>query len=167
MILLPTCPPSSLCSFFFFNDTATTEIYTLPLHDALPISYADLARASDREQECRVCIPPAGRAEQVTSDNRHRVAGERCRVGGEVVQQRGDEGTSRSPQCQAGEKQDAIVWEGGDQHHAYHGADKGADNTEPPLAQRCPELRLTYDRRRSARPVRIVELEPECDVERE
>src|SRR2546428_9100514 len=27
-------------SFFFFNDTATTEIYTLSLHDALPISEA-------------------------------------------------------------------------------------------------------------------------------
>src|SRR3712207_8046786 len=27
----------SLCVFFFFNDTATTEIYTLSLHDALPI----------------------------------------------------------------------------------------------------------------------------------
>src|SRR5258707_8195231 len=27
----------SLCFFFFFNDTATTEIYTLSLHDALPI----------------------------------------------------------------------------------------------------------------------------------
>src|SRR3989449_8102314 len=26
------------CMFFFFNDTATTEIYTLSLHDALPIS---------------------------------------------------------------------------------------------------------------------------------
>src|SRR5690554_8099152 len=26
---------------FFFNDTATTEIYTLSLHDALPISYID------------------------------------------------------------------------------------------------------------------------------
>src|SRR3712207_7923306 len=26
-------------SFFFFNDTATTEIYTLSLHDALPIYY--------------------------------------------------------------------------------------------------------------------------------
>src|SRR3712207_9001249 len=26
-------------SLFFFNDTATTEIYTLSLHDALPISY--------------------------------------------------------------------------------------------------------------------------------
>src|SRR2546430_16132770 len=29
---------SSASSFFFFNDTATTEIYTLSLHDALPIS---------------------------------------------------------------------------------------------------------------------------------
>src|SRR3712207_7261601 len=27
-----------ICRFFFFNDTATTEIYTLSLHDALPIS---------------------------------------------------------------------------------------------------------------------------------
>src|SRR3712207_9471961 len=26
--------------FFFFNDTATTEIYTLSLHDALPISHS-------------------------------------------------------------------------------------------------------------------------------
>src|SRR5258708_31025119 len=26
-----------MCHFFFFNDTATTEIYTLSLHDALPI----------------------------------------------------------------------------------------------------------------------------------
>src|SRR3989454_12378199 len=32
--------------FFFFNDTATTEIYTLSLHDALPISFA--ARAMSR-----------------------------------------------------------------------------------------------------------------------
>src|SRR3712207_9232950 len=29
---------STLLLFFFFNDTATTEIYTLSLHDALPIS---------------------------------------------------------------------------------------------------------------------------------
>src|SRR3712207_8219612 len=43
--------------FFFFNDTATTEIYTLSLHDALPISLrhavVDLARrngASDAVQ---------------------------------------------------------------------------------------------------------------------
>src|SRR2546427_6055833 len=31
---------------FFFNDTATTEIYTLSLHDALPISWQALARNS-------------------------------------------------------------------------------------------------------------------------
>src|SRR5258706_499495 len=30
-------PPASIPTFFFFNDTATTEIYTLSLHDALPI----------------------------------------------------------------------------------------------------------------------------------
>src|SRR2546426_1067645 len=30
--------PPSLSFFFFFNDTATTEIYSLSLHDALPIS---------------------------------------------------------------------------------------------------------------------------------
>src|SRR6266542_6249059 len=31
-----------LCFFFFFNDTATTEIYTLSLHDALPIGDDEL-----------------------------------------------------------------------------------------------------------------------------
>src|SRR5256885_11204637 len=31
-------PLQFLSLFFFFNDTATTEIYTLSLHDALPIS---------------------------------------------------------------------------------------------------------------------------------
>src|SRR5216684_5175977 len=31
--------------FFFFNDTATTEIYTLSLHDALPISGPRVGRA--------------------------------------------------------------------------------------------------------------------------
>src|SRR5258706_15861328 len=33
-----TVPRKLIFSFFFFNDTATTEIYTLSLHDALPIS---------------------------------------------------------------------------------------------------------------------------------
>src|SRR5256885_5495100 len=35
--------------FFFFNDTATTEIYTLSLHDALPIYFLKLAH-------CRVAL---------------------------------------------------------------------------------------------------------------
>src|SRR2546429_8436481 len=34
------CGGVSSISFFFFNDTATTEIYTLSLHDALPICLA-------------------------------------------------------------------------------------------------------------------------------
>src|SRR2546427_13145048 len=41
IILHPTC----LSFFFFFNDTATTEIYTLSLHDALPISISGTNRA--------------------------------------------------------------------------------------------------------------------------
>src|SRR5256885_16833259 len=38
-ILLIVCHivPVAIFFFFFFNDTATTEIYTLSLHDALPI----------------------------------------------------------------------------------------------------------------------------------
>src|SRR2546427_12695622 len=37
--------PSHCCGFFFFfNDTATTEIYTLSLHDALPISCSPPSR---------------------------------------------------------------------------------------------------------------------------
>src|SRR2546429_5238658 len=40
--------PSDLLFFFFFNDTATTEIYTLSLHDALPIYCQIPARKSPR-----------------------------------------------------------------------------------------------------------------------
>src|SRR2546430_5415411 len=37
MFLVFVIAPPVICLFFFFNDTATTEIYTLSLHDALPI----------------------------------------------------------------------------------------------------------------------------------
>src|SRR3712207_9576108 len=37
-LFMKTINHSCSISFFFFNDTATTEIYTLSLHDALPIS---------------------------------------------------------------------------------------------------------------------------------
>src|SRR2546430_9933664 len=39
--------------FFFFNDTATTEIYTLSLHDALPIYPARSQEADRRREEAR------------------------------------------------------------------------------------------------------------------
>src|SRR5260221_4402657 len=47
-ILKSSLPLRSI--FFFFNDTATTEIYTLSLHDALPISGAAPRRARPRDQ---------------------------------------------------------------------------------------------------------------------
>src|SRR2546430_17507205 len=40
-------PTPAALFFFFFNDTATTEIYTLSLHDALPIS----GRRHERRQD--------------------------------------------------------------------------------------------------------------------
>src|SRR6266536_5007834 len=47
--------PYSFHFFFFFNDTATTEIYTLSLHDALPISGRASARiALGQELEHRL-----------------------------------------------------------------------------------------------------------------
>jgi len=36
--------------FFFFNDTATTEIYTLSLHDALPISRMERSEEQWKER---------------------------------------------------------------------------------------------------------------------
>src|SRR2546430_14938872 len=56
--------------FFFFNDTATTEIYTLSLHDALPI-YQDVRR---RLRECGghrfTGAPPAARERVAASSTR-------------------------------------------------------------------------------------------------
>src|SRR6266704_7080875 len=52
--------------FFFFNDTATTEIYTLSLHDALPISSTtDLRAAGSR---IPACWSMSRRSEEHTSE---------------------------------------------------------------------------------------------------
>src|SRR3989442_7399180 len=42
----------SFCNFFFFNDTATTEIYTLSLHDALPICSIVIGMAMCVRRRC-------------------------------------------------------------------------------------------------------------------
>src|SRR3989449_8368676 len=47
MIIIWIASTCCLC-IFFFNDTATTEIYTLSLHDALPISCGGARPATDR-----------------------------------------------------------------------------------------------------------------------
>src|SRR6476620_12637325 len=53
-----------LLFFFFFNDTATTEIYTLSLHDALPIFRVPAACPPPRPR--RGCV--RGRSEEHTSE---------------------------------------------------------------------------------------------------
>src|SRR3712207_8204010 len=45
------CNSLIVLSFFFFNDTATTEIYTLSLHDALPIFRVKRLGTLDAEPE--------------------------------------------------------------------------------------------------------------------
>src|SRR2546430_5699378 len=50
--------------YFFFNDTATTEIYTLSLHDALPIS----SRRSPCPAPGTPCGRPSWRSEEHTSE---------------------------------------------------------------------------------------------------
>src|SRR5215472_5511173 len=59
---------SAFCRFFFFNDTATTEIYTLSLHDALPI-YDDLVLAAwHRQDPSARDLPAVHRSEEHTSE---------------------------------------------------------------------------------------------------
>src|SRR5258708_35738942 len=53
--------------FFFFNDTATTEIYTLSLHDALPISTA-LSRSTPNGFSTMTRRQPSGVADVVSPD---------------------------------------------------------------------------------------------------
>src|SRR5260370_22639913 len=57
--------------FFFFNDTATTEIYTLSLHDALPISvehHAEDEHVDGADDEVAVEVRAEGRSEEHTSE---------------------------------------------------------------------------------------------------
>src|SRR3712207_3750217 len=49
-------------ALFFFNDTATTEIYTLSLHDALPI-FPDREQRPPRTEPCRRGCLPARRSQ--------------------------------------------------------------------------------------------------------
>src|SRR6185312_8506343 len=53
---------------FFFNDTATTEIYTLSLHDALPISTARRISSGSPNRCARSGTRTASRSEEHTSE---------------------------------------------------------------------------------------------------
>src|SRR5262249_61744966 len=71
LTLPPSCPHPHLY-LFFFNDTATPEIYTLSLHDALPISETEksvrvLLRPPHRSAHA-LTTKPAPRSEEHTSE---------------------------------------------------------------------------------------------------
>src|SRR5271168_27301 len=57
-----------LLFFFFFNDTATTEIYTLSLHDALPIFDPDTIRSPGQMTSHYAPSLPVRRSEEHTSE---------------------------------------------------------------------------------------------------
>src|SRR6476620_8175211 len=68
----PVFPPDVVVAVkalacFFFNDTATTEIYTLSLHDALPISPGDLPSRTGASIQRLAKNSPA-RSEEHTSE---------------------------------------------------------------------------------------------------
>src|SRR5258708_33394386 len=63
----PASLPSSSC-LFFFNDTATTEIYTLSLHDALPIYVRKTLPGIAGWPPNLDSADPRGRSEEHTSE---------------------------------------------------------------------------------------------------
>src|SRR2546430_8513035 len=58
------------CLFFFFNDTATTEIYTLSLHDALPICRCRRNCRQKRSPESRFMRAKLRRASVLSLDRK-------------------------------------------------------------------------------------------------
>src|SRR6266536_6563880 len=69
LLYFTTTPLCFYFFFFFFNDTATTEIYTLSLHDALPIPL----RHRQRKMQPFRWHSPKARSEEHTSELQSRV----------------------------------------------------------------------------------------------
>src|SRR2546422_4835650 len=73
----PAAPQSlAACLFFFFNDTATTEIYTLSLHDALPIFIGDRTEELTFGRRAHLghgCHGEGARSEEHTSELQSRL----------------------------------------------------------------------------------------------
>src|SRR5438445_12119667 len=101
------CSQSFFFFFFFFNDTATTEIYTLSLHDALPISAdpdsaedtsapalqevrAQAAGLASSEEELLLLGLFGDEAEPLLRTIRGRSSGDEALVGGGVDQARAE-----------------------------------------------------------------------------
>src|SRR6266436_10290524 len=75
LFLTSVCRTCFRLLFFFFNDTATTEIYTLSLHDALPISRSSPAPRRPCSRPCASARsrPLSSRSEEHTSELQSRL----------------------------------------------------------------------------------------------
>src|SRR4030043_1988320 len=75
MTCVCTTGVSIFSSFFFFNDTAPTEIYTLSLHDALPISARSTSTSRDLMESptSLISASSSGRSEEHTSELQSRL----------------------------------------------------------------------------------------------
>src|SRR3712207_7139974 len=73
-----------MCFFFFFNDTATTEIYTLSLHDALPIYRGRAGEGRPAPRAQRVAGDHPGPGGQVRRGHARRPVDPRRRRAGEA-----------------------------------------------------------------------------------
>src|SRR2546429_1486232 len=72
--MLTRCSHLSFFFFFFFNDTATTEIYTLSLHDALPICFRSASAPKKQNHfRRRDSLSGAWRSEEHTSELQSRL----------------------------------------------------------------------------------------------
>src|SRR5437773_12392135 len=65
-----SCFPSHFLFFFFFNDTATTDIYTLSLHDALPILLQDRITPAPGDPRAAPCDLKATQGHVVKLDRK-------------------------------------------------------------------------------------------------
>src|SRR3712207_8419185 len=77
--------------FFFFNDTATTEIYTLSLHDALPIFGGGLGEEVGQVEQRGAAVDRLSREQVGAADELVDAAGAK---GGERLAHRSEEHTS-------------------------------------------------------------------------
>src|SRR3712207_9107323 len=80
-------------SFFFFNDTATTEIYTLSLHDALPISARSRRGgrgASSAAEHAHLHLRAEGNGERRGRGLRRHLPPRRHRLGGPQARDAGE-----------------------------------------------------------------------------
>ena len=76
---------------FFFNETATTEIYTLSLHDALPIYYNKVAAV----RGCQILFMSKALKRKTQQDANKRLAGKNILLVGETVDFLNDGGVVR------------------------------------------------------------------------